>query len=389
MTKVIFVCGRFGLRSRWTRRASRLFLWERMIDIGTELLPAAQAEVIGLAVLRADRTVQQKVGHLVDWLPAVGADCCLCTLLVGMEAEMAALSEGRRDLIALSGVRAELPGLDRPVTAVILWNGDRSHYVVIAMPDFTARQAEIMFESERRARRLMEQQLEAANSEVRFASLARTRLRLARDLHDTLVHSIIALLTQIRLTRHFLTTDPARVSGGLAIAEEAAISGLARARDAIARLRMPDDLELDSDVEEMLSDFARQTGAEVSIRIDDGARPGLQDHATTLRRIVGEALRNIEAHAKARQVRFDAVVEKTEAGRRLIVDIRDDGRGFDRTIPKQGHFGLIGMAEFAELAGGQCTVESVPGAGTLVRASLPLTAPAASARSGSVKGAER
>ncbi|RAZ73807.1 sensor histidine kinase [Mesorhizobium atlanticum] len=358
-----------------------------MIDIGTELLPAAQAEVIGLAVLQADRTVQQKVGHLVEWLPAIGADCCLCTLLVGMEAEMVALSEGRRDLIALSGVRAELPGLDRPVTAVILWNGDQSHYVVIAMPDFTARQAEIMFESERRARRLMEQQLEAANSEVRFASLARTRLRLARDLHDTLVHSIIALLTQIRLTRHFLAADPARVSEGLAIAEEAAISGLARARDAIARLRMPDDLEPDSDVEKMLSDFSRRTGAEVSMRIDDGARAGLQDHATTIRRIVGEALRNIEAHAQARQVRFDALVEQTETGRRLIVDIRDDGRGFDRNVPKQGHFGLIGMAEFAELAGGQCTVESAPGTGTQVRTSLPLIVP--KTRSHAAGGVER
>lgn len=347
-----------------------------MIDLGTELLPAAQADVIGLAVLRADRTVQQKVGHLVEWLPAIGADCCLCPLLVGMEAEMAALSGGRRDLIALSGVRAELPGLDRPVTAVVLWNSDQSHYVVIAMPDFTARQAEIMFESERRARRLMEQQLEAANSEVRFASLARTRLRLARDLHDTLVHSIIALLTQIRLTRHFLATDPARVSDGLAIAEEAAINGLARARDAIARLRMPDELELGSDVEGMLSDFARQTGAEVSVNIDDGARVGLQDHATTVQRIVGEALRNIEAHAKARQVRFDAVVEGTGAGGRLLVDIRDDGRGFDRATSRPGHFGLIGMAEFAELAGGECTVESSPGAGTLVRISLPLIAPA-------------
>ncbi|MDX8513371.1 sensor histidine kinase [Mesorhizobium captivum] len=360
-----------------------------MIDLGTELLPAAQADVIGLAVLRADRTVQQKVGHLVEWLPAVGADCCLCPLLVGMEAEMAALSEGRRDLIALSGVRAELPGLDRPVTAVVVWNGDQSRYVVIAMPDFTARQAEIMFESERRARRLMEQQLEAASSEVRFASLARTRLRLARDLHDTLVHSIIALLTQIRLTRHFLATDPARVSEGLAIAEEAAINGLARARDAIARLRMPDEPELGSDIEGMLSDFARQTGAELSVRIDDEARAGLRDHAVTLQRIVGEALRNIEAHAKARQVRFDAIVEEAAGSRRLLVDIRDDGRGFDGTTSRPGHFGLIGMAEFAELAAGECTVESSPGAGTLVRVSLPLTAPAMESGHGTVGTSKR
>ncbi|WP_348627795.1 ATP-binding protein, partial [Mesorhizobium sp. M2C.T.Ca.TU.002.02.1.1] len=79
-------------------------------------------------------------------------------------------------------------------------------------------------------------------------------------------------------------------------------------------------------------------------------------------------------------VRFDAAVEETEAGRNLVVDIRDDGSGFDGTIPKQGHFGLIGMTEFAELAGGRCAVESAPGAGTLVRISLPLTVSATNER---------
>ena len=66
------------------------------------------------------------------------------------------------------------------------------------------------------------------------------RLRLARDLHDTLVHSIVALLTQIRLIRHYLSTDPARLADSLATAEDAAASGLARAREAIERLRPPD-----------------------------------------------------------------------------------------------------------------------------------------------------
>lgn len=101
-------------------------------------------------------------------------------LFAGMEAELAALAEGQRDVIALSGVRGASPGLDHPVTAVVSWNREQSHYVVIAMPDFAARQVEILIGSERRARRLMEQQLEAASSEVRFASFARTRLRLAR-----------------------------------------------------------------------------------------------------------------------------------------------------------------------------------------------------------------
>jgi signal transduction histidine kinase len=348
-----------------------------MIDLSAELLPAARAGVIGLAVVGADRAVQRKIGRLVEWLPAIGADCCQCMLLVGMESELAALADGRRDVLALPGVRGASVELDLPVTAVFIWNGDQSHFLVIAMPDYAARQVELLLGSERRALRLMEQQLEAANSEVRFASLARTRLRLARDLHDTLVHSIMALLTQIRLIRHFLSADPDRVSGGLATAEEAAISGLARARDAITRLRMPDEFETAPDVDGMLSELADRTGAEVSVHIDDAAREGLRRHGMTVQRILGEALRNVERHAKARRVRFLAVEEQGAAGRRLVVELRDDGGGFDPVVPKPGHFGLIGMSEFAELVGGNCSVESSPGQGTLVRISLPVTAPPA------------
>jgi len=355
---------------------------DRMIDLGAELLSAAEAGVIGLAIVRADRTVERKIGRLVEWLPAIGVDCCQCMLLIGMEAELAALSEGERDVLALSGVRGASPGLDHPVTAVLSWNQDRRHYVVIAMPDFQARQVEVLLGSERRARRLIEQQLEAASAEVRFASFARTRLRLARDLHDTLVHSIMALLTQIRLIRHFLATDPVRVSDGLSTAEEAAIDGLTRARDAIARLRMPDEPELTLDVEEMLSDFAERTGTEVSIDIDDGVRDGMRNYGMTVQRILSEALRNVETHAQARRVYFRAVEEDAAAGRRFVVEIRDDGRGFDPAVPKPGHFGLIGMAEFAELVGGDCSVESARGKGTLVRISLPVAVPQAVPSSG-------
>ncbi|MFC6489847.1 sensor histidine kinase [Nitratireductor sp. GCM10026969] len=353
-----------------------------MIDLAAELQSVAEADVIGLAIIGADRAIQRKIGRLVDWLPTRGLDCCQCMLLIGMESELVALAEGQRDIIALSGVRGASSGLDHPMTAAIVWNRHQSHYVVIAIPDFAAHQVGILFESERRARRVMEQQLEAANTEARFASLARARLRLARDLHDTLVHSMMALLTQIRVTQHFLSTDPARVSEGLAVAEEAAVNGLARARDAIARLRMPDDLEPTADIEEMLLECAERTGTEISVNIDNNARDCLRNYSVTVKRILSEALRNIETHAKARRVQFRATETETEAGRRFVVEICDDGCGFDPTVSKPGHFGLTGMMEFAELADGECTVKSAHGDGTVVRLSLPPIASSEAPASG-------
>lgn len=343
-----------------------------MFDLGAELLWAAEADIIGLALLDAQRVVQRKVGRMVTWLPEPGTDCCQCMLMAGMESELAALAARERPEIVLPGIRGAIAGDDQPITALVVWNSERQSYLVMATPDFTARQVETLLGSERRARRLMEQQLEAANSELRFASLARTRLRLARDLHDTLVHSIMALLTQIRLVQHFASSDPSRVSEGLATAEEAAISGLARARDVIARLRMPEELDSTAEVEEMLQDFARQTGAEVLMNIDEKARDGLRRCSVTVQRILSEALRNIESHAQAHRVEFSAEHVATAQGSHLIVQIRDDGIGFDPAKPRPGHFGLLGMAEFAELVGGACTVTSALGQGACVHVSLPL-----------------
>ncbi len=332
-------------------------------------------DVVGLASIAADGNVKDKGGRLTDWLPAIGRNCCECMLLNGMEAELAALAEGRRGAIVLPGVRGVPLGLTEPITVVISWNEEQSDYLVVAMLDFTARQVETLLGGERRARRLIEQQLEAANAEARFALLARERLRLARDLHDTLVHSIVALLTQIRLTRHFLSTDPARVASELAIAEATAIDGLARAREAIGELRGRAEGERPSRLEQLANDFADRTGTPVSIEVDSADHNCLDRHAATIERIAREALFNVERHAKAQRVFVRAFHVMISEMWFLIVEICDDGCGFDPEVKKAGHYGLTGMIEFAELAGGSCRIESADGAGTMVRISLPIDRP--------------
>lgn len=345
-----------------------------MIDLNKELRDAADTDVIGIAIIGADRAVSRKFGPLLDWLPPIGEDCCSSVPLAGMERELASLAEGRRRNIALPGIRGAALGLGEPVTLVIVWIQDRSHYLLIVTPDFAARQIELLLGSERRARRMAEQQLEAASNEVRFASLARERLRLARDLHDTLVHSIVGLLMQIRLSRHFLEIDPVSVPGSLAAAEEAAVSGLARAREAIARLRLAKDADEVLGVERITAEFAERIDVGIQIEIDQDLAEQLARYGATMDRIVTEAFRNIERHSGARRVWVKA--SNDGAAGRLRLEIRDDGCGFDVNAQAPFHYGLIGMKELAEVIGGVCSIESRPGEGTSILLSLPPKSPA-------------
>jgi signal transduction histidine kinase len=91
---------------------------------------------------------------------------------------------------------------------------------------------------------------------------------------------------------------------------------------------------------------------------------------TAVYRLVQEALTNVGKHAAATRVRVAVV----EADGEIRVDVQDDGRGFDPSSETAG-FGLVGMRERVELAGGALTVESGAGTGTAVRARLPAGGP--------------
>ena len=80
-------------------------------------------------------------------------------------------------------------------------------------------------------------------------------------------------------------------------------------------------------------------------------------------RIADEALSNVVRHAEAREL----LVRLERAGERLALSIVDNGRGFEVRVAPEGHYGLQGMRERAEMVGGVLEVESRPGEGTTVR----------------------
>jgi signal transduction histidine kinase len=95
-----------------------------------------------------------------------------------------------------------------------------------------------------------------------------------------------------------------------------------------------------------------------------------EDQEIVLYRVAQEALANVARHARASRAR----VELIETSDKVVLEVHDDGIGFDPDKELHGsldHFGLAGMRERVELAGGTCTVWSRPGSGTVLTAALP------------------
>ncbi len=86
-------------------------------------------------------------------------------------------------------------------------------------------------------------------------------------------------------------------------------------------------------------------------------------------RTVSEGLSNIARHANASQ----AGVRLSSRDGQLLVEVRDDGGGFDPQAVGAGHYGLLGVRERARLAGGSMQIDSAPGAGTVISLKLPLS----------------
>jgi signal transduction histidine kinase len=197
------------------------------------------------------------------------------------------------------------------------------------------------------------------------------RRRFARDLHDSIGQSALALALGI---------DAVASTGPLPPPAVAALSEIRRVADALGRevhelalkLRPTalDDLGLHAALAQHIAAWSARSGVNVdfhSAEEEVGRLP--PELETVLYRVVQEALTNVLKHAHAHHV--SVVVERHDG--RVIAIVEDDGRGFDSTSPASGNrLGLLGMRERVTLAGGTLEVESEPGRGTSVISKIPL-----------------
>ena len=214
-------------------------------------------------------------------------------------------------------------------------------------------------------------EVERLAEESRYAAIVRERLKIARDLHDTLAHSMMAMLSEVRLLRKLETHDPQSLREELARAEEVAHEGLKAARTAITQVRATSvrDTGLGAALGKAFDRFIDRTGLSGEFTADpDAARFG-DERAETLFRMAEEALRNIERHAMATRA---VVTLSTVDGTQLKLRIEDDGIGFDRDVPRQGHYGIVGLQEQASVIGAHLFIDSAPGRGTTVTVTLRM-----------------
>ena len=218
------------------------------------------------------------------------------------------------------------------------------------------------------------QEIQRLAEEARYAAVVRERLKIARDLHDTLAHSMMAMLTEIRLLKKLAETRPEALPDELIEAEKAAHQGLQEARAAIGQIRYNPvrDVGLGVALQDHLKLFADRTGLICHFDCDAGLATFSEERAEAFFRIAEEALRNIERHAHAREVRL-SLKQVEDAVPQLQMRIVDDGIGFDPEASHLGHYGLVGLREQVQLAGAQLQIVSTPQQGTCVSVVLRLS----------------
>jgi PAS domain S-box-containing protein len=197
------------------------------------------------------------------------------------------------------------------------------------------------------------------------------RAHLARELHDSVTQALFSMGLTLRTMELLLDSDTDAARTKVAELRELQQDALAEMRTLIFELR-PSSLESDGLVQALRTHATavqRRTGLIIVVDAEPIDRLPLEVEEA-LYRIGQEALHNIVKHANA----SNATIRVTHEGDRVRLTVVDDGTGFEPDAVPRGHLGLIGMRQRVELVGGELRVESRPGQGTTIDASVPWEA---------------
>ncbi len=197
-------------------------------------------------------------------------------------------------------------------------------------------------------------------------TVTRERNRLARELHDTLAHTLSAVAVELEAVSALWDADPAQSRAMLEQSLTATRSGLTETRRALQALRSSplEDLGLALAIRQEAESVAARANLALDMHIPERLNNLPPDVEQCFYRIAQEALANVAHHAQARRVEIRLLQERA----RLMLSVSDDGRGFDpESLDTERHLGIRGMQERAEMVGGALEIDSAPGRGTTIR----------------------
>ncbi|MDX1514160.1 MAG: PAS domain-containing protein [Gammaproteobacteria bacterium] len=198
------------------------------------------------------------------------------------------------------------------------------------------------------------------------------RRDVAVEIHDEIGQRLTALKIELGELQKISTEKTPDAEQGFDRVTAIVDSLFGEIRGLSARLRPPllDQLGLEDAVRSMLDRLSRGTRWTVKLEVESSVVRAMDDAAaTTIYRIVQEALTNVARHAGARTVNVRIFSRR----RWVVAEIADDGRGFDHKAARAStSIGMIGMRERAAAAGGRLVIISGPARGTVVRLWLPL-----------------
>lgn len=211
--------------------------------------------------------------------------------------------------------------------------------------------------------------------QARQTGVAEERARLAREIHDTLAQGFVSVLTQLEAAADPLSGAPAEAVERVRRAASIARSSLGEARRSVQALR-PEALEaapLSDAIGRVVARWSDDAGVGASVTLTGRAVALPAGTEVTLLRATQEALANVARHAAATSVS----VTLSYLGDAVVLDVHDDGRGFDPRAPRNGSgggFGLEALRQRVAAAGGYFGLESEPGGGTTVTVHIPVAA---------------
>ena len=204
-------------------------------------------------------------------------------------------------------------------------------------------------------------------AELHRLAVLEDRERIAKELHDGVIQALFAVGLGLQGTAA-LARDPdlQQRLGGAVDELDRVIRDL---RNYIFGLRpgILADRQLDQALRRLADELQERSGVVTVAEVDPDAAAGLADLAAEVVQLAREALSNVGRHAQATTCR----VSLYRDGDRVVLEVDDDGRGFDAATGRPGGQGLGNLRSRAEALGGQAEIASQPGQGTRVRVAIP------------------